>query len=93
MTSMLFRSVRSSYSLFKCNYPKNENLFLSFLFHLWKLHQILNIFGKKKIVIANALPKLQTIKHLVRQPSKKRPFRTSFDNQHVKESQTLAKSA
>ena len=45
------------------------------------------------IVIANAFPKLQTLKNLVRTLSKKRRFRTSFDSQHVKRSQTLVKSA
>ena len=45
------------------------------------------------IVIANVSPKLQTVKDLVRQHSKKRRFRTSFDKQHVKGSQILAKFA
>ena len=40
-------------SLFKWNYLPKQNLFLSFLFHLWNIQQILNIFKKKKIVIAN----------------------------------------
>ena len=50
-------------------------------------------FQKKKIVIANVLPELQTVKDLVRPLSKKRHFRTSFNIQHVKWSQTLAKYA
>ena len=36
------------------------------------------------IIIANAFPKLQTVNILVRPLSKKRRFRTRFDNQHVK---------
>ena len=36
------------------------------------------------IVIANVFPKLQTVENLVKQLSKKRPFRTRFDSQHVK---------
>ena len=44
------------------------------------------------IVIANVFPKLQTVENLVKQVSKKRPFRTRFDSQHVKASQILAKS-
>ena len=36
------------------------------------------------IVIANIFPKLQTVKDLFRQLSKKRPFRASFDGQQVK---------
>ena len=44
------------------------------------------------IVIANVFPKLQNVENLVKQLSKKRPFRTRFDSQHVKASQILAKS-
>ena len=93
ITSILFRIVRIGHSLFKSNYLKKEKLFLSFLSHLWNIHQVLNIFKKKKIVIANVFWKLQTVKDLVRQLSKKRRLRTSFDSQHVKGFQTLVKSA
>ena len=62
------------------------------MFHFWNLHQILNILKKKMIVIANEFPKLQTLKILVRPLSKKHPFRTRFDSEHVKASQLLAKS-
>ena len=41
-------------------------------------------FEKKMIIIANAFPRLQTVNILVRPLSKKRRFRTRFDNQHVK---------
>ena len=61
ITSILFRIVRFCRSLFKSSYLKNKKHFLSFLFHLWNLHQILNIFKKKKIVIANVFPKLTTV--------------------------------
>ena len=44
------------------------------------------------IVIANVFKKLETVKILVRPLSKKRCFRTRFDNQHVKASQIQAKS-
>ena len=57
--SILFRILRICRSLFKYNYLKNRKHFLSVLFHLWTLHQILNISKKKKIVIANVFPKLQ----------------------------------
>ena len=52
-------------SLFKCNYLKKEQPFLNFLFHLWNLRQILNIFEKKLILIANVFPRLQAVKTLV----------------------------
>ena len=44
-------------------------------------------------LIAYLFPKLQTAKDVVGQISKKARFRTPFDSQHVKGSQTLVKSA
>ena len=61
ITSILFRIVRICHSLFKSSYLKNKKHFLGFLFHLCNLHQILNIFKKKKILIANIFPKLATV--------------------------------
>ena len=43
------------------------------------------------IVIANVLPRLQTVEILVRPLSKMRRFRTRFDSQHVKALQILVK--
>ena len=48
ITSILFRIVRICCFIFKCKCLKNEKRFLSFLFHLWNLHQISNIFSKRK---------------------------------------------
>ena len=93
MKSMLVQSVRICSSRFKWYDLKHETSFLKFSLICWNIHQILNIFKKKKIVIADVFPKLQTVKDLVRPLSKKRRFRTSFDGQHVKGSQTLVKSA
>ena len=62
MTSILFGIVTICSSLLKCNYLKNKKHFLKFLFRLWNLHQIFNIFKKKIIVIANLFPRLQTAK-------------------------------
>ena len=45
------------------------------------------------IVISTLFRKLQTVKDLVRLPSKKHLFRTLFDSEHVKASQTLVKSS
>ena len=83
MASILFKVVRICKSQFKCNYLKNQKLFLNFLFDLWNLHQILNILKKNMMVIANVLPKLQTVDILVRPLSEKSRFRTRFDIQHV----------
>ena len=91
MASILFKVVRICNSQLKWNYPKNENLFLNFLFHFWILHQILNIWEEKMIVIVNVFPNLQTVKILVRPLSRKRRFRTRFGSQHGKASEMLAK--
>ena len=93
ITSILFRIVRICRSLFKSSSPKKKKHFLSFLFHLWNLHQILNNFKKKNIVIANVFPKLTTVQGLVTPLTIQRRLKTSFDNQHVKWYQTLVKSS
>ena len=92
MGSILFKVVRICKSQFKCNYLKNEKLFLNFLFYLWNPHQTLKILKKNMMVMANVLPKFQTVNILVRPLSKKRRFRTRFDIQHVRSSKILAKS-
>ena len=91
MTSILLGIVRTCRSLFKGVYLKNEKHFPHFMFHLWYLHQIWNIFAKRMIVIATVFPKLQTVKDLVKPLSNMCGFTTSFDSQHVKWSQTLVK--
>ena len=63
-----------------------------FFFHFWNLHQILTILKKTLILIATLFWKLQTVKDLVRPLFKKHRVRNSFENQHVKESQSLVKS-
>ena len=54
---------------------------------------MLNIFEKKMIVLATLFRKLQAVKDFVRPLYKKHSFRTPFDSQHVKGSQTSLKSA
>ena len=60
MASILFGIVRIWSSLFNCSYHKNKKLFQNFLFHLWNLHQVLSIFGKKIVMIANVFLNLRT---------------------------------
>ena len=79
-------------SLFKSSYLKNKKHFLGFLFHLCDLHQISNIFKKKKIVIADLFLKLATVQGLVTPLTIQRRLKTSFDSQHVTRFQTLVKS-
>ena len=93
ITSILFQIVRICRSLFKSTYLKNKKHFLGFFFHLWNLHQILNIFKEKKIVIANVFPKLATVQGLVTSLTIQCRLKTSFDSQHVKRSQTVLKSS
>ena len=93
ITSILFRIVRICCSLFKSSYLKNKKHFLGFLFHLWNLHHILNIFKQKKIVIANVFPKLATVQGLVTPLTIQRRLKTSFESQDVKRFQTLVKSS
>ena len=93
ITCILFRIVRSFRSLFKSSYLKNKKYFPGFLFHLWNLHEISNIFQKKKIVIANVFPKLATVQGLVTPFTIERRLKTSFDSHHVKGYQTLVKSS
>ena len=93
ITSILFRIVRIFRSLFKSSSLKNKKYFPAFLFHLWNLHQISNIFQKNKIVIANVFPKLATVQGFVTPLNIQRRLKTSFDSQHVKGYQTLVKSS
>ena len=48
ITSILFRIVRISRSLFKWNYPKNQKNFLAVLFSLWNLHLFLTVSDKRR---------------------------------------------
>ena len=76
MASILFNIGRNSNSQFKCNYLKNEKLFLNFLFHVWNLPQIFNILKKKMLLIANVFPNFQTVKSFVKPLYKKRRVAT-----------------
>ena len=93
ITIILFGTVEFAVPYSNTIILKTKTFCSVFFFHLWNLQKILNKFEKRKIVIANVFPKLQTVKDLVRRFSKKRRFRTSFNSQHVKELQTLVKSA
>ena len=72
---------------------KTKKHFLGFLFHLSNLHQILNIFKKKNIRIANVFPKLATVQGLDTPLTIQRCLKAFFDSQHVKQFPTLVKSS
>ena len=93
MRSSLFNIARISNSQFKCNYLKNEKLFLNFLVHFWNLHQILNILKKKVMVIANVFPNFETVENFVTPLYKKWNFGSRLESWHVKVSWILAKSS
>ena len=92
MPRIFFNIARIWNSQFKCNYLKNEKLFLKFPFHFWNLHQILDILKKNMMVIANVFPKLQTVKKFVTQLCKKGIFGILLESRHVKVPRILAKS-
>ena len=71
---------------------EKRKTFSQFFVLFSKPNSILNIFKKRMILIANAFPKLQTVKILLSPLSKKRCFRTRFDSQHVKASEIFGKS-
>ena len=77
ITSIMFRIVRICRSLFKASSLKKKKHFIEFLFHLWNLHQISNIFQKKIIVIANVFRKLATVQGLVTPLTIQRRLKTS----------------
>ena len=72
---------------------KTKFHFLCFLFHWWNLHQIFNIFKKKKIAIANIFSKLVTVHGLDTPLTIQRRLKTFFDSQHAKRFPTLVKSS
>ena len=93
MTIILLRIPGICRPQFKCNYLGNQQLFVIFLFYFFNPYEIVNILKKKMIAIPTLFRKLQNVKNLVRPLFKKRLFRKSFKNQHVKQSQTLVKYA
>ena len=71
---------------------EKQKTFSQFFVLFLEYQSSFNHFEKKMIVIANAFPKLMTVKILLRPLYKKACFRTHFDSQYVKASQILAKS-
>ena len=92
MASILFNIAGICNSQIKCNYLKSEKIFLAFLYNFLNLHQILNIWKKNIMVIANVFSKLQTVKNIVTPLFKKRCFGTRLDSRHVKVFRILEKS-
>ena len=53
-------------NIFRCNYVRNERLFLNFFWHFLHLGSILNIFKKRTTALACAFLNLQIAKNGVR---------------------------
>ena len=53
MTSILFLTEAVYCNIFRCNYLRNEKLFLNFFLDLLNFDSILNIFKKKMTFIAD----------------------------------------
>ena len=92
MAGIVFWIVRIWSSLFKRNFLKSKKSFQNYLCHLCDLDQILRIFEKNMIVMANVSPNLLTAKEVVKPTCKKRHFRTSLDIQRVNGCETLVES-
>ena len=92
MTSILFLTEAIYCNIFRCIYHRNEKYFVNFFFHFPNLEWILNIFKKKMTLRADVFLQLRTPKYVVREMSKKSPFRGVFDNGHGKRAKTLLKS-
>ena len=54
----------NSRNKFKRTYIKNKRLFLDFFLHFWKVHDISNIFEKKKSILAQLIQKWWTAKEV-----------------------------
>ena len=52
MTGIPVAKCRFSKNKFKRLYLKKERLFMDFLLHLWNVHEIYNILGKKNSILA-----------------------------------------
>ena len=62
-----------------------QSTFFELFFHFGNLHEILNIFQKKKTPIADVFLKLRTPKNVLKEVSKKYRFRGHFGDQHGEE--------
>ena len=73
---------------------RNKKFFSEIFLQILKSKGYFETFEKKNMTLkAYVFPKLQTAKTWLEKKSKKPCFRTPFDSQHIKGSQTLPKSA
>ena len=93
MISILFVIVKFYRNQFKCNYLRYILLFLKFFAPFLKSTSILEHFSKRITLKDDVFPKIRSAKEMVRWMSTTPSFRTSFDSQHVKGSQTLIETA
>ena len=77
---------------FQMQLSQKPKIFSEFVFRFLNLVSILNIFKKKMTLMANVFLNLRIPKNVVRQMSKKSPFRGPCDKWRAKRTETLLKS-
>ena len=92
MTSILFLKEAIYYNIFRWIYLRNEKHFVNIFLHFLNLERILHIFIKEMTLIADVFLNLRTPKYVVREMSKRSPFRGLFEHGHAKRFETLWKS-
>ena len=78
MTSILLLKEIIYCKILRCNYVRNEELFLDFFLLFWNLDSILKIFDVKMTLQDDVFLNLRTPKYVVRSMSKKSCFRKPF---------------
>ena len=92
MASILFLIETIQGNVFRCNYLEKQKTFSDFFSAFLKSSlNFERLKTKKKTLIAEVFPKLQTPKHMVTSMSKKSCCKGSFEKQHGKCAQTLLK--
>ena len=66
ITTILLLTEAIFCDIFRCNYLRNEKVFLTFCLHFWNLDLILNIFKQKLTLIFDGSLNLWTPKNLVK---------------------------
>ena len=79
MTSILFLKEAIYCKILRCIYLRNEKNFLYYFLHFLNWDSIFNISKEKMTLLADVFLSIRTPKNVVRQMSKKSPFREPFD--------------
>ena len=88
-----FRDLENLLSAIEMQLCLKPKTFCDFFFYFRESRSNFKHFERKDDRHSYFITKLQAVKDLVRPLSRKNCFRTPFDSEHVKGSQTLVKSA